>query len=294
MNHIPRIIINKDLSQETKLFLSFLNHQYHKHHRNNIFRSFPELAEVSEKSQSEEERLKSFVSDFYSKNQSQIDSIIQRTESLFKTKSQEALKILGKLMNYEWQEPTVYTAIPTILPFSPFENKTFHFSILAELKGKQTKERNALSVAIHEISHFIFFEQLKKLQTEGKIKNISKETIDYIKEALAVVLLNQESLRTVLNIENYSGNPELKNLFLDKNGTTLTISNFIRDIFDESQNDSTFQDFLIMICNDFYHQDSIFQQKRKIWNQIVSVSNEQKAELEEEYSIPIKITSLAD
>ena len=95
---------------------------------------------------------------------------------------------LLEIMDYQYDNPVVYKAAPTILPFSPFGNNVFYFSILGEIKGKTNK--NILSIGIHEISHFIFFEMLKKIENKKKLI-LPNDIKNYLKEALAVESLKK-------------------------------------------------------------------------------------------------------
>lgn len=291
MKYTPKIVIKESLPQETKLFLSFLHHEYYKNLRHSILSNFPLLKESLEKSSDEEKSVSEFISDFYEENRVQIDCIIKESKNLFEDKSGTALKILGELMDYKWERPTTYIAAPTILPFSPFRGNTFFFSILGSLGNKKTKDKNVLSVAIHEISHFIFLDQVKKLESEGRIKKVSKETIDYIKESLVVVILNQEPLKNLLEIEGYLGNPEIRNLQVKSGAKTLKISEFFNEYFKriKIENKMAFNDFLNEVFESAYPIDSIFQEKRKIWNQLGFTMGDEKIHLEELYSEPIEI-----
>ncbi|OGY39727.1 MAG: hypothetical protein A2418_00560 [Candidatus Brennerbacteria bacterium RIFOXYC1_FULL_41_11] len=126
----------------------------------------------------------------------------------------------------------------------------------------------------------------KKLQPENKIKNLSRETIDYIKEALVIVVLNQKELKDLLEINGYSGNPELKKLFIEKDEQSLTISDFLTELLKQSNN---FNEYLIKIFDMFFERDKDFQVKRKIWNQMAVSDEKSKNSLEKEYSVTIKV-----
>ncbi|HCI05539.1 MAG: hypothetical protein UX26_C0019G0003 [Parcubacteria group bacterium GW2011_GWC1_45_9] len=291
MKYIPQIIVKEDPAQEVKLFLSFLHHEYYKNLRHSILNNFPSLKESLDKSSNEEKCVAEFLDNFYKENRVQADRIIRESKNLFEDKSGEALKILGGLMDYEWEESVVYTATPTILSFSPFHGNTFFFSILSGLRNKETKEKNVLSVAVHEISHFVFLDQVKRLEFNNKIMKVSKETTDYIKESLAVVLLNQEPLKSLLEIEGYLGNPEIRSLRVKREARVLKISEFLNECFQRTkiENKMTFSDFLCEVFESVYPADSMFQEKRKIWNQLSLAKDNGKIRLETIYAEPIKV-----
>ena len=285
-------MVKEDPAQEIKLFLSFLHHSYYRRNREKILSAFPDLRDKLDTAKDEGLTVVEFIEQFYKENQPQIEKIVQNARVLFEDKSRQALGELGDLMDYRWEKGVVYTAIPTILPFSPFQGSIFFFSILSDLRNKKTKEKNVLSVAVHEISHFVFLDQVKKLESEDRIRKVSKETIDYIKESLAVILLNQEPLKSLLEIECYWGNPEIRNLRVKKGARTLKISEFLNEYFQriKIENKMAFKDFLNEVFESIYPADLMFQEKRKTWNQLGFAKHNEKIRLEELYSEPVEIS----
>ncbi len=150
----------------------------------------------------------------------------------------------------------------------PFKENTFFVSILAEIKGQKDEARNALSVSIHEISHLIFFEQLKSLQkTDAVPKELSKDLIHYYKESLTAVLLNEKPLVEILGIKNYRGNPELKNLNLKVGGKLININDYLRVLYQKSKKEKSFLAFLEESINSLAPYSQEFSQKWKLWSQ---------------------------
>lgn len=290
MKNIPKIILegNLDLNRETDLFLSLLHHHYYVQNRNFIFQAFPELKKLLEKQNKEKQVIKLFISKFYSNNKSKIHKIIQKNKNLLDKKSKLALMALLEIMDYQYDKPVIYKAVPTILPFSPFGNNVFYFSILGEIKGKTGK--NILAIGIHEISHFIFLKQLKMIENKKGII-FPEDVKNYLKEALAVVILNQKPLCNILNLKNYKGNPEIQNLRIEKpDGTIKTFTDFLDEYYDaiKIKKQESFSIFLEKIINILLPIASEFTEKRIIWNKYgKEIFN--KSELLEKYSEPIKI-----
>jgi hypothetical protein len=163
MKNLPKIVIKENLRQEVNVFLNFLHHPYYPQHRNLIFRVFPELKLLLKNKKDEKKIVRKFIIDFRENHKDKINQIIKQSKVVIKNKGPLALKALANLMDYDWTKPTTYTAIPTILPHSPFGDNVFYFSILKQInKGKS--DRDVLYIAIHEISHFIFLIILKKLK----------------------------------------------------------------------------------------------------------------------------------
>lgn len=250
------------------VFHSFLHHKLYPANRTKIFKSFPELQNRLENSQDEKIGIKSFLMEYYEENKTRTDEILQRNTMLFENKSSEALKALSKLMNYQWENSVIYTAVPTILPFSPFKDTTFFFSILADLNNKTTDDKNALSVAIHEISHMIFLKQVDQLLKEKMIPEISKETINYLKESLAAILLNESPLVDILGIKNYRGNPEMQELSVEvEGGEQIEFSDLIRRIYLKITRDEgmVFETFLEGVIKYLEPIDLDLQRKWQEW-----------------------------
>ncbi len=281
-------MVKEDSAHEIKLFLSFLHHSYYRRNREKILSAFPDLRDKLDMAKDERLAVSDFIKQFYKENQPQIEKVVQDVRVIFENKSGQALKELGSLMDYQWERGIVYTAIPTVLPFSPFQGNTFFFSILADLKKRQTKDKNALSVAIHEISHFIFLKQIKEGKLADESKKLSKETLDYLKEALAVVVLNQPSLRKILLIEGYIGNSELKNLRVKDENETPDFVGYLEKQYENMREEKGFfRRFLGRVLKKLYASDSEFKKKWEIWNQLGSVQNDEKLRLEKVYSEPI-------
>lgn len=289
MAPIPKIVVQQNQDEEIKLFLSFLHHPYYQRKRDDILRTFSDLQEKLNTVNDEKQAVAEFVSKYYKEHEGQISAIIETTKQLFEQKSASALKTVAELMQYTWQADITYYAIPTILPFSPFHGNTFFFSILGELKGKMQKDKNVLSVAIHEISHFIFFDQIKKLTANKEIPEPPKETLDFIKEAVTAFMLNEEPLKTILGIEGYTGNPELKELFVEAKDRKEPLVSHLQNLYHAKQQKGGdfFVDFVKETMMTFIPLNAEFIEKRRLWNKLGSSGKTDADKLE--YAEPIRI-----
>jgi len=219
MTNIPKIKIEIDKEQDKKLFNEFLNHPDFPQHRNMILKTFPILKNLLGKRR-ESEAVGEFVDNFYKSYHEIINKITEKSRDKIENHGKDALKILGEIMNYEWKKPLTYTAKPTILPFSPYGDNVFYFSILPDIK-KGGSSKNILEIALHEISHFIFLNQLE----DKKIK-LEKNTKYCIKEAVATAVLNQEEFGA-MGIPKRAGNPEIKEIKIEINNEIYKLTDFI-------------------------------------------------------------------
>jgi len=290
IKNIPKIILeeNIDLNREMDLFFSFLHHPYYVQNRNFIFQVFPELEKLLEKQGEKKQIIKLFISKFYGDNKNEIQKIIQKNKNILMKKSELSLIALFGIMDYQYEKPVVYKAAPTILPFSPFGDDIFYFSILGEINGKADK--NILTIGIHEISHFIFSDILKKIENKRDVI-LPDDVKNYLKEALAVVILNQEPLCGILELKNYKGNPEIQNLRIEKpDGSIKTFTDFLNECYDaiKMKKQKSFCVFLEKIISILLPIAPEFAKKRVLWNKYgKKVLKEPK--IIKLYSKPIKI-----
>jgi len=146
-----------------------------------------------------------------------------------------------------------------------------------------------LAVAVHEISHFIFFEYLKKINDINSI-SLPRDAKYYLKESLTGALFNEEPLRTELKIETYLGNPEVQDIFIksEPNHTELLVDYIRRKYVENKQNNKNFEKFLTSTILKFNDVSEEFSNKRKIWHCWGKELQKNEVELLE-YRKPIEI-----
>lgn len=287
MKNEAQIKIKATKEHEVDLFIKFLAHPYYPQHKQLILKSFLELQSLSEP-ESSRLAIEGFIDNFYKQHEKKIEIILLQSNDIIEQKGTIAIKALDTLMDYHRDKPVTYLAIPTILPFSPFEKNKIYFSILGQIFDKGNK--NILFVAIHEISHFIFYDVLEKIE----FKNNRKITVDaknYLKESLTAVLLNQRPLCDILNLQNYLGNPELGELTIQKlDGGIQKINDFLKDRYEiKNKENKTFDIFLEEIIQSMESSQEEFSKKRTLWNKYGNQLHKNPEALSE-YQKPIKVT----
>ncbi|TRZ52531.1 hypothetical protein D4R99_02590 [bacterium] len=291
--NIPKIEVSTpSAKKESSLFNKFLNHPNFPQHRNLIFSAFPKLKELlSNKSKEKEENIvNEFVSGFYQEHCDKIEEIgksmkIEATEKLI-----PGVKDLAVLMDYEWSnDHPGYIAIPSILPFSPFETNVFYFSILGELRG--SKGKGVAFIGVHEISHFILFDVLDSIYGEETKKELNNNLIYFLKEILAPVLMNQLPLANLLSVENYLGNPNLKEIYiLDQSGKKIQISRYFQNIYEKEKADGkVFSEIVKEMVQILRSIQNEIDERQKLWN-MSGGKIYQDETLLQKYSESIKIT----
>jgi len=290
MNNLPQIIVKQGLERETRLFHNFLNHPKFPENRSYILKAFPELENLIDKSKDELlYDLKQFIDNFYRENEKIISEINNKATKLLEKESSVVLEALGNLMEYDWEEKIVYLAIPSILPFSLFGKKSFSFSILSKIRGKEKHgPKNILRIAIHEISHIIFLSQLEKIEEKVDIK-LSVDIEHYLKEALVASLLNQEPLKELLKLKNYQGNPEIRELHLEDDGEIIKIADYITRQYEKAKSDNkSFEIFLTELIGTFNKKSGKFTEKRSLWK-MHGIKILKNIDILTDYKKPIKI-----
>lgn len=272
------------INKKVDLFMDFLQNRSFPQHRNMILRAFPKIGLSLKRSKKERVIVKKFVVGFYKQYKNKIDKIINKNEKIIKKNSKSALNALARLMDYNWNKKKVYFAIPTILPFSPLKKDEFYFSILGETYGK--KEKDILSISVHEISHFIFYDLLEELKENSP--KLSESTKNYLKESLTAVLLNQKPLNKILKLKNYQGNPEIRNLKVKALGKTTSVVEFLNNYYLLNKRKKNFKTILKEMVKIMNSIDRELSKKRSIWNHFGSQLLKNKKYLKE-YEKPIQI-----
>jgi len=250
---IPDIEVKIDKESDIKLFNRFLNHPNFPQNRKLVLRAFPDLKDLLDKNDDEAKTVETFVSYFYKENIGKIKKIVNRSRSIIKNHGKESLKVLGKIMDYKWEKELTYEAKPTILPFSPYKNNTFYFSILSQIKNKDT-DKNILEIALHEISHFILFDQLKKEIDHS----LNRDAGHYLKESIAAAILNKSEF----SFPKREGNPEIRYINISFQNKKHKLVDFVS----EQINKKGYKEALKFLVSLFEKNKERFSEKMKLWN----------------------------
>lgn len=290
---IPEIKIEYDLEKEVHQFLRALHNSNLPWLKNLVFETLPDLknrlnnAIIQDKAL-EEKIIRDFIVDFRNKHQRKIQDIEEKSQKLLAEKSAVALKELACLMDYQWPENQPdYTVIPTILPNSPFEDNVFYYSILGEIYG-DPNSKDVVFWSIHEISHLILFDLLKK---DSSAQSLDWVLIYYLKEILAAVLMTQEPLMEIIDAKNYLGNPDLHQIYIydQTKNKKIPITLFFKDIYEQWRyiKDKQFGDILDCFISIIIEWSDELKEKFAIWNQF-GLQTVKNKEILMKYQEPIR------
>lgn len=304
-SHIPQITIDVNLNDEVETFYYGLHNDMRPWQRKIILgiRDFQPLRQSLESGstlneEQEKQAIRDFLKRFREHDKDRIVGFNARSQKELEEKSKPALAAMASLMDYEWPEDFPgYRVVPVLLPFSPFGKNVFYFSILGVAQGVDQKD--LLDVAVHEISHMVFYEILAQIHPEFVNYQDSNEIstpIDYLKEILAPVLMNQPSLRQFLDLslypDGYVGNTDLEQTYVqvEGSGEKVQISKYFQQLYEKMryQDHKPFQEIMDEMIKLVQPMEDELVKRRSLWNEYQHKIFRDKVLLEQ-YSNPIQI-----
>lgn len=280
----PVITIDTNPNEETAAFYYALHNAKRPWQRKKIFgfKDFQPLKQALETGgildeKQEKKIISIFLGKFREPRRDQLDKFIEYSKSELDKKAAAALTELARLMDYQWPNSFPgYKVVPVLLPFSPFGNNVFFFSILGIAQG--VAQKSLLDVTIHEISHMIFFEILGKKHPElvsYRNSNSINVPIDYLKEILAPVLMNQPSLKILLDLSQYPngylGNTDIEQIYVlsDDLNEKVQISKYFQQFYERMryQEHKTFLEVLDEMIKLIQPMEIELARRGELWNE---------------------------
>lgn len=255
------------------MFVTFLHSERFPQNKVSIFRCYPDLKAVLETGDTnEKDAVRSLLEKEYADNDIVIRSVVSDAKEKIDRCGKTILEQLSLLMDYTWPEKhSGYLIIPTILPFSPFNGNTIYFSMVRKMKGGKKKDdtnHDILPLLAHEISHLLCWDivaESKRKEIFDKYQWITKH---FLQEILAPILMNQESLKHILSIENYSGNPYLTHLNIKKNLISENIVDYFKKMYESMKYTGykPFAEIMQTMASELESISSVLDEKFKMWN----------------------------
>jgi hypothetical protein len=268
----------------------FLTDEHYRAKRRHILQFYPSILNRIENGEHFLAVVRDEVLDMYKRFAIQLQTITSQAKKEF-TESESVFAALAQIMNFPHLERRSYVSIPTFLPFSPLEKNLFYFSIAMDIAGRPHKNLSFLAIAVHEISHFIFSEQYETL-TKKADSVLNKPAYHFVKEALTAAVMSQPDIKTFFDYpslyhsNNYPGNAELRNIFIERSGKRQEIIKFFeKEII---QNPDGYIIGLNSLCQLFAKADEAFSEKWNLWNSQPNIAEDKKEWLQA-YSQPIKL-----
>lgn len=145
-----------------------------------------------------------------------------------------------------------YLIMPSVLPFCPFDTKInlFYFTITEVMRGETGCDKLP-SITFHEISHFIFFRQLKSIDHK-----LSDRGIHHLKEVLTPVLLQHPDIIKYRHQDYVCGNNESIKYQVEVGGKVMSIFDYVNSEFLKNPTPEGYLPFLHWLINLFERIES--------------------------------------
>lgn len=243
------LVLKNDPERELKIFWYYINHKEDSYHRNLIFNYFVDLEDkltVVNDDNHKKDVLKNCISAFRQSNSEKIKQIEDLVKTQIDTTGNVIIDELAQLMNYKFeQNHKGYIIVPVVLPFSPFKDSTFFYSVNKLLKSADLKSLDLLIVLAHEVSHFLLFDILKTRIINEEYA-ISDNELYFLKEILVVLLMRDANLAIKLKTDKYEGNMLLRYLYIKEKNNIKLIVDYFNDLYVEyASQDYSFDIFLM-------------------------------------------------
>lgn len=254
-----------DLEREVNVFSYNIFNNRRKSHRDLIYKFFPELTDmhINSENLSEQEihsKIKTAILGFrekYADNIKQAEvNIIAELPTI-----DEGIKSLENLMGET--EHFKYLVMPSVYPICPFDVKRnlFYFSI-TQVDNGQIKFDRLSSTAPHEISHFIFFRQIKSIP--NKLSDIG---IHHLKEVLTPVLLQHPDIQKHRKGNFVCGNNESIDYQVEKDGKVMRIFDYVNNEYLKNPTPEGYMSFLLWLIRLFEQMEPEIIKRDKLFSE---------------------------
>ena len=232
---------------EADIFYDFLYSEEYPQFKFMIYQCFPDLKEKLDLAEQKEHKkiIEEYIKNTRETNQENLQKSYNFIKNEVDRNGKNIVQILANLMDYK-DITDDYILVPTIFPVSPFKNNTFFFSIYSALKGK-VEQPSVLAVSVHEISHIILLEILKRNTME-----LNRDVLYFIKELIAPVLVCHNDFGNIYKKE-IIGNYNVLQIYFNVDGEVISAFDYFSKIFTknitENKNFLSFLKQIIVLCN---------------------------------------------
>ncbi|OGG48891.1 hypothetical protein A2678_02350 [Candidatus Kaiserbacteria bacterium RIFCSPHIGHO2_01_FULL_53_31] len=289
---VPSIIVKQDIETDVQQFTNFL-YRWSPEKQCLIIRAYPGLTDAVQQGEETGEKLiGNFVREQYRLHQAQIEILVADMTLQVRKDGARVLEVLGTIMEYSWpKNDSGYTVIPTLLPFSPFHQPVFFFSLERFLRTNASSVASnygLTAVIAHEVSHFIFFDMLSQMSEEVRMK--CDQTIKhFVKEILAPIIMNDSRINGIIHLTDYGGNPFLKHIMLRQGEREENIVVFFRAEYERQHaNGISFKIFVSYLIETLFTVQQDLHKRLTLWDTHGS-SLLKETGLKEKYCEPIEI-----
>ena len=267
----PPINVKLDIEKDVQEFVKFL-YWSSPEKQKLILRTYPGLAIAIQKGAKVGQNLVAdFLREQYHIHHDAIEILVADMEKCVEKDGARVLETLGKIMECLWSSDDAgYIIIPTLLPFSPFQQPVFFFSLVRFLRINAQSVASSYgltAVLAHEVSHFIFFDMLSQMPEEVRTK--CDDTVKHFaKEILAPVVMNDSRLNDILRLTDYGGNPFLRHITIRQGIKEQNIVNFFRVEYEHRLADGvSFANFVSYLIETLFSIHEQIQKRHVLWSE---------------------------
>ncbi len=280
-NIMPHLLIEQDIPYDFSRFLIFLDPQKQdKSYQSRIFKKFPDLSFLEWKSKEEiYTELSIFLPKLYEENKKKIQLSLQEYRNSSEKLFGEALDTLVTIMEHAKPLPESYRAVVTFLPMYPFDpdRRTFCIPVFSDEPSR------AIEVAIHEISHFFYFDWLEANGYEKFLQSKSWE-LYVAKEMITPILMRNDLLFEVFQ-KRFKAN---QNIELFQMTESESLVDYCERCFFTSSED--FSSFARKMTEFVIRNAEVLRERKSHGDQAydTGVSEEEKWRLLEKMGVPME------
>ncbi len=200
-----------------------------------ILKEYPELNNLIEKSEKEkkEEIINFFLSNKFRELKPKLEEARENFQASWDKNNSDFMKALAEINEIEWpEEYSVIMARITLNPICPRYLKQRMFDVYYKFSVNKMRE-----IALHEISHFIFFEKWKSIFPNYDERDFeSPQLIWKLSEMMPFVVLGHEKIQKIFKHE-----PNIYKKWHETKINKVCILECLKRIYDSSSN---FEDFV--------------------------------------------------
>jgi len=215
------------------------------------FSQYPKLKEILKKSKNKEEDLKLFFENFYRENENKLIEITEKIKKSWLPLNDEVMKTLEEIHEIKWTKKHSEFNVRIVL--SPVNSRYLNYSAFDVFYRDDKKE--IIDTFLHEISHFIFFEKLKKIYPKTNPKEFEHPHLIWkMSEIMPGIILQDKRIQHIFKNKKLSVYNSIKKIKIGKN----TILSILQGFYNKRK---SFEDF-IKKSYEFIkkHQEEIDQQ----------------------------------
>ncbi|MBT3397910.1 hypothetical protein HOA55_04895 [archaeon] len=183
----------------------------------NMFRKgclsqYPKFKEILKKSKNEKEDLRLFFESFNKKNKKKLQKLVEKTKKAWAPLNNKIMKAFEDLHQIKWtKKHSNFTARITLCPVCPRYLEYNAFDVYYRFN-----EKRIIDTFLHELSHFIFFEKLKKVYPKINSKEFEHPHLIWkMSEVMPGIILQDKKIQEIYKNKEISVYDNIKKIKIE-------------------------------------------------------------------------------